>query len=251
MSEENKFNGFTVISIIATFILAFNMISKCNTNSKTSRQAAINDPYKIPESVLSEYHIKSESEYPDQVDSLVKVWDAISSSDTDPFIKIDLVSSPYKDKFRKLLRNALYLPADQFNLLQFQYRLEVVNFRKSLKAIFSEEELKEKTYDDILPEFIFVELGAFDVNSKLEKFKFESDSLAYGLFKLMGNYKSVQFVKEDHWRIHLLKEDPDFDISRTNLVRTRVREFGSEQGYMNIFLDGDNGLLNPIKGDTD
>lgn len=248
MTEQKKNNAFVVISIIFIIFSCFGWISKCNSNKQDSIQAKLNDPYYIPDNILLEYKDISKSRYPSQHDSIVQIWDMIRSSSVDPFDKIDLVSSDYKRRFRSVLKSALTLPVEEFRLLEIQYRIDVLKFRQELLQVFTREEINNKTYEDILPEFFYVELGAFSIKSKIDKVKFESDSLAYGLFKVYGNYKSVEFVREsDSWKVNMFREDPAFDGQRQNLINQRIKEFGSADKYFEFLMEGNLELKFPLQ----
>ncbi len=248
MTEPKKNNTFIVFSIIFIFFSCFSWINKCNSDKQDSLQAKINNPYYIPDNILSEYKDISKSEYPAKHDSIVQIWDIVRSSSADPLDKIKLVSSDYKRRFRGLLRNALTLPFEEFRLLQIQYRMDVLKFRQSLLQIFTREEINNKSYDDILPEFFYVELGAFSIKSKINKVKFESESLAYGLFKVYGNFKSVEFVREaDSWKVNMFREDPAFDGSRQDLINQRIKEFGSEDKYFEFLMEDNQELKFPLQ----
>ena len=245
MQKENKNNTATIILFIIFVYFSIRIGSRF-INIKNDVNYQENQLYApIPE--LDTYTKLSKSQYPEQTARIKEMWNFINNPKTDPIDRIKHISNSFFYELLSRFSKALYASSEELENVSLREKILIYSTRMELLTVFSMDEILSRDDEKLFNEYFYINAGMMEF-SDLELITYVSDSLAYGIYEILNNKKSVQFEKSENiWGANTFKEDPIFDKSREQLIENRILSTGSETAYLDRLFYSKPEVYAPLK----
>jgi len=243
--RSDKSKIFSILFGVFFFFYAGSNILKRLSNSIEDRKIDKQVRLKTVPSIEN-YANLNKTEFPIETDKIRTLWTKFNSENVEAVDKINIISLNFKSELESKVKDAAYTSEEELAKLTLHEKLKIYSIRKELVQNLNEVEIKSKKLDELNRIYTYLILTSNNY-PELEFIKYESETIAYGVFSVGDNYQSVEFQKEfGKWKVNVLKEDPDFKKYRDALIELKLEKFLNEENYVFMLFRNHDYIRKPL-----
>ncbi len=186
---------------------------------------------------------------PEDKQEIEEVWKMYYSHSVRQQEKNQLLTSEFKAEYMAIMDSALNASESQLRSMDFEDKLKI-QMKKIMIDSLSLSPIELRTFESAFNKLETTSSFLLSAEDGLDEIIFINEAMAYGVYSLLFNKKSNQFIKEKgQWKINPFKEHKRFTKARDALKSQYIQEYGSEDaaidGLLNLIL-GRIGIWTPL-----